>query len=171
LALIVVEMNPVATGLVAHEWLGVLLIVPLAVHMVVNWGWVATAIDRFLGKARPTMRLNLIVDAGLFLSMATVGLSGVLLIPGLATAIGVPVSPLWHAVHLASANLALVFSLVHAAQHARWIVTKTTCVLSPLNSWRGTSRVGAERASTLQPASIYGDAAACAETTSRREGV
>jgi hypothetical protein len=121
-AIIAVQMNPAVSGITIHEWLGVLLIVPLAIHLVLNWSWTVTAIDRFLGKIRPTMRSNLIIDTGLFLSMVAVGLSGVLLIPGFAASVGIPVSPLWHAVHLVTANLTLAFFCAHLALHARWML-------------------------------------------------
>jgi hypothetical protein len=122
LAIIAVQMNPAVSGITVHEWLGVLLVVPLAVHLVLNWNWTMTAIDRFLGKIRPTMRSNLVIDSGLFFSMVAVGFSGVLLIPGFAAALGVPVSPMWHVVHFVSANLTLGFFIAHVALHARWML-------------------------------------------------
>jgi hypothetical protein len=122
LAIIAVQMNPAVSGVTVHEWLGVLLAAPLAIHLVLNWNWTMTAIDRFLGKIRPTMRSNLVIDTGLFFSMVAVGVSGVLLIPGFAAALGIPVSPLWHVVHFVSANLTLGFFVAHVALHARWML-------------------------------------------------
>lgn len=129
--LLVVQTNPGITGIAAHEWIGIALVVPLAVHTILNWGWVMTAVDRFMGRIRPTMRSNLIIDSGLFLSMMTVGVSGVLLIPGLASAIGIPVSPLWHAVHLVSSNLTIAFFLAHLSMHARWMLNVVRRMFQP----------------------------------------
>jgi hypothetical protein len=131
LVLIVVQTNPAVSRITIHELLGVVLIVPLAIHVVLNWQWVITAIGKFLGKMRPTMRSNLVIDTGLFLSMVCVGFSGVLVVPGLAPAIGLPTNPLWHAVHLAAANLTIAFFLAHFAFHARWMFNTLRRTIDP----------------------------------------
>jgi hypothetical protein len=131
LLLIVVQTNPAISRITIHELIGVALIVPLATHVVLNWTWVTTAIGKFLGKMRPTMRFNLVIDTGLFLSMVCAGFSGVLIVPGLAPAIGLSASPLWHAVHLAAANLTIAFLLAHFSLHARWMFNALRRVVSP----------------------------------------
>lgn len=129
--LIVIQSNPVVTRMTIHEVIGLVLIVPLATHVILNWAWVTTAIGKFTGKMRPTMRLNLIVDTGLFVSMVGVGMSGVLLVPGLAVQIALPASPLWHAAHLAMANLTVAFFLAHFGLHARWMFNQLRRMIDP----------------------------------------
>jgi hypothetical protein len=121
-ALITLQTNPAFSGLPIHQVTGLLLVVPLAIHVILNWSWAMTAIDRFLGKVRPSMRYNLIVDMGLFLSMMTVGISGLLIMPGLAGLARIPVSPIWHSVHLAASNLTIAFFAAHFALHGRWML-------------------------------------------------
>jgi hypothetical protein len=128
---LVVQTNPGISGIPIHQWIGIAMVVPLATHTILNWNWVMTAVGRFMGKIRPAMRSNLIIDAGLFLSMMTAGVSGVLLVPGLAATVGVPVSLLWHAVHLAAANLAIGFFLAHLFMHARWMLDVVRRMFQP----------------------------------------
>jgi hypothetical protein len=115
--------NPVLTGVTLHIWIGVLTILPLIVHLVLNWTWSVTAVDRFLGKIRPTMRANVVIDLGLFLSMVTVSVSGAMVTPGFAALLGLQTTPLWHAVHLASSNMSIFFLVAHVALHVRWMVS------------------------------------------------
>lgn len=131
LLLIVVQTNPAVSRITIHELIGVVLIVPLAIHVVLNWQWVTTSIGKFLGRMRPTMRFNLVIDTGLFLSMVCGGFSGVLLVPGLASTIGVPASGLWHAVHLTAANLTIAFFLAHFALHTRWMFNVLRRMIHP----------------------------------------
>lgn len=115
--------NPVVTGVALHIWLGVLVIVPLLVHAILNWSWTVTAIDRFLGRIRPAMRTNVVVDVGLFLSMVATSVSGAMVTPGFALSVGLETGPLWHAVHLASSNMSIFFLIAHVALHVRWMVS------------------------------------------------
>lgn len=123
LTLVATLANPVVTGVALHIWIGVLTILPLIVHLVLNWSWSVTAVDRFLGKIRPTMRANVVIDLGLFLSMVTVSVSGAMVTPGFAGLLGLPTTPLWHAVHLASSNMSIFFLVAHVALHVRWMVS------------------------------------------------
>jgi hypothetical protein len=164
LLLIIVQTNPAVSRITIHELIGVVLIVPLAIHVVLNWTWVTTAIGKFLGKMRPTMRFNLVVDTGLFLSMVCVGFSGVLLVPGLAPAIGVPASGLWHAVHLAAANLTIAFFLAHFALHARWMFNALRRMINP-SAAKAPKRVAPRRSA---PALATRASASPATTTTYR---
>ncbi|MFH1587209.1 MAG: DUF4405 domain-containing protein [Candidatus Diapherotrites archaeon] len=33
-----------------HDWTGILLIIFIPIHLSFNWGWIASAIKKFLGK-------------------------------------------------------------------------------------------------------------------------
>jgi Domain of unknown function (DUF4405) len=166
LAVIAVEMNPAVSGLAVHDWLGILLVVPLAIHLILNWDWVTAVMDR-RRRTRPTMLADLVVDTGLFLSMVGVGVSGVLLLPGFARSLAVSVSPVWHAVHLATANLTVVFCVAHVALHARWMLNATRHVVKPrAGNWRASGHAVASPAhrgrdsSSTQPAGIRANVSA-----------
>lgn len=129
-ALLVAE-NPAISGIAAHEWAGAVLGTLLLVHVVVNWPWVTRTIVGFLGRVKSLSRVNLAVDAGLFLSIVSVTLSGVLVIPGFAASIGLQVSPAWHVLHLSSANLVVAFLILHVALHTRWVFRWVRETISP----------------------------------------
>ena len=149
-AIVVAAANPVLTGITLHEWLGVVLIVPALVHLIVNWEWVASAVLAFLGRIRTVARVNLVVDAGLFLSIIGVTLSGFMVIPGLASALGLQAATLWHPVHLVASNLVVAFTLLHFALHWQWV---TGVVRRMIAAPSAPSRIPAHMpASVSQPA-------------------
>ena len=60
--------NPAVTGFSVHEWLSLALAVPTLVHVIINWDCVEHVIDRFAEKIRASSRINLAVDALLFVA-------------------------------------------------------------------------------------------------------
>ena len=129
-AIVVAAANPVLTGIGLHEWLGMVLIVPALVHLIVNWEWVARAVSAFFGRIRTVARVNLIVDVGLFLSVIGVTLSGFMVIPGLASALGLQAATLWHPVHLITSDLTVGFTLLHFALHWKWVASVVRRILA-----------------------------------------
>ena len=129
-AIVVAAANPILTGITLHEWLGVVLIVPALVHLIVNWEWVARAVSAFFGRIRSVARVNLVVDGALFLSVIGVTLSGFMVIPGFASALGVQAATLWHPVHLITSNLTVAFTLLHFALHWQWVTGVVRRVIS-----------------------------------------
>lgn len=119
--LVIAAANPAVTGISLHEWLGAVLVVPALIHLVVNWDWVAHAVTRFFGRIRTVSRINLVVDAGLFVSLVAVTVSGILVVPGLAASLGLDATPHWHVVHLTTSNLTIGFTLAHLVLHAKWV--------------------------------------------------
>lgn len=128
---LVVAANPAVTGIAWHEWISLVLIAPLIVHMVLNWDWVLRTIDGFFRRVRTASRFNLVIDSGLFVSAVGVTLSGVLVIPGFASSVGLEASPLWHIVHLATSDLTLVLLTIHLSLHARWILNVIRRMAAP----------------------------------------
>jgi hypothetical protein len=131
LAAVIAAANPAMTGLLLHEWIGFVLVVPALIHLIVNWEWVVKMVSGALAKARAASVLNLTVDVGLFASLIAVTLSGILVIPGLAASLGVSASPVWHIVHLWSSNLTIAFTLTHFALHWQWMARVAGRMLQP----------------------------------------
>ncbi len=119
---LLVAANPAMTGLALHEWIGIAAIVPLFAHLVVNWEWTARTARTFVDKALNASRVNLVVDAALFVSTVAVMLSGAMVSRVALGAIGLATTPsaLWSAVHSVSADATLVLLLTHFALHAAW---------------------------------------------------
>ncbi len=121
---LVVAYNPAWTGLAVHEWLCVVAVVPLLFHVVVNWDQTLQILRRFAVIVRAAPKVDLIVDAALFVAVVTVTLSGLLISQAVAGALGVRILPsgLWMTVHAMSADATVALLLVHFALHWRWIV-------------------------------------------------
>lgn len=116
--------NPAWTRLAVHEWLCVIMVVPLLFHVVINWDQTLQILRRFAQLLRTTPKVNLVIDAALFVVAVTVTLSGLLISQSVAGAIGVTIVPssLWVSTHAWSADATILLLLVHFALHWRWIV-------------------------------------------------
>ncbi len=116
--------NPAWTGLAVHEWLCVVAFVPLLFHIVVNWDQTLQILRRFAVIVRATPKVNLVVDAALFVAAVAVMLSGLLISQVVAGVAGVTILPssLWMTVHSVSADLTIGLLLVHFVLHWKWIV-------------------------------------------------
>jgi hypothetical protein len=121
---LLVANDPERTGLAIHEWLSIALIVPLVVHLAINWEWTAHVTKRFFERLFRVSRLNLVVDVGLFISTVAVMVSG-LAVSSVVTGflgVGNESNALWLAVHESSASATIALLLVHFALHGRWFV-------------------------------------------------
>ena len=116
--------NPAWTGVAVHEWLCVVVIVPLLFHVIVNWDMTLAILRRFGEKLRATPKVNLVVDVALFIVAVTAMLSGLLISQSVARVFGVVIMPdsLWVSTHSWSADATILLLLVHFALHWRWIV-------------------------------------------------
>jgi hypothetical protein len=116
--------NPVWTGVAVHEWLCVVAVVPLLFHVIVNWNQTLQILRRFAQRLRALPKVNLVVDAALFVAVVTVTLSGLLLSQAVARSVGVTIVPdsLWVSTHAWSADATILLLLVHFVLHWRWVV-------------------------------------------------
>lgn len=121
---LLVAYNPAWTGVAVHEWLCVAIIAPLLFHVVVNWDQTLAILRRFAQRLRTQPKVNLVVDAALFVVAVTVMLSGLLISQSVARALGLVIVPdsLWVSTHSWSADATVFLLLVHFALHWRWIV-------------------------------------------------
>jgi Na+/H+-dicarboxylate symporter len=116
--------NPAWTGMALHEWLSVALIVPLLLHLIINWEWTVRVLNTFAERLFHASRLNLLVDVALFVSAVAVMLSGLVVSSVISGVFGVAngASALWVAVHSVSADAAVALLLLHLGLHWRWIL-------------------------------------------------
>jgi hypothetical protein len=115
--------NPAWTGMAVHEWLCVITVVPLLFHVIINWDQTLKILRRFAEIVRTTPKINLVVDAALFVAGVTVMLSGLLISQSVAGTFGIAIVPssLWVSTHSWSADATILLLLVHFALHWRWI--------------------------------------------------
>jgi hypothetical protein len=116
--------NPAWTHIAVHEWLSVLVVVPLLFHVIINWDKTVAILNRFAEIVRATPKANLIVDAALFVAAVTVMLSGLLISQYVLRAAGIAIVPtsVWVTAHRWSADATMALLVTHFALHWRWIV-------------------------------------------------
>jgi len=111
-----------------HEWLSLAVVIPLLVHLIINWEWTVRVASTFVDRLLHTSRLNLLVDTALFVSSVAVMLSGLLVSQVLSAALGITTnpSPIWVAIHSLTANTTIALLIAHFALHWRWIAWVAT---------------------------------------------
>lgn len=121
--LFLLAVIPQVTGVVFHEWVSLVLLVPLAVHLLTDWNWIVRTGKRFFGSLRPELRFNFCWDALLFINMVVVTLSGVMISEALLPAFGwqPKLDLFWTSLHDLSSNLIVAMLGVHLAMHWQWI--------------------------------------------------
>ena len=67
-----IAYNPAWTRIAIHEWLSVLVIVPLLFHVIINWDQTMKILSRFAEIVRAAPKVNIVVDAALFVAAVTV---------------------------------------------------------------------------------------------------
>lgn len=116
--------KPLATGFSLHEWLSLVLVAPILVHLVINWDWAVRVSTSFSRQLRKMNRINLVVDIALFLSTVTAMLSGFMVSRVISGFLGfsAPAGLVWHIVHSVSADAVIAVALLHTALHWKWFV-------------------------------------------------
>ncbi|MDM8520128.1 DUF4405 domain-containing protein [Anaerolineales bacterium HSG6] len=116
---------PHATGIPLHEWISILFIIPILVHILLDWKWVVNVTKRMFKRLPGEVRFNHIWDLLIFIMMVFVLLNGFLISEAALPALGIHVTidPFWSAMHNQSANLLMVMVGVHLAMHWSWIVS------------------------------------------------
>ena len=116
---------PQATGIPFHEWASVLFIVPLLVHILLDWNWIVNITKRMFGRLPGEVRFNHIFDLLIFIIMTLALMSGFLVSETALPAIGIQltIDPFWSSMHDLTANLTMVLIGVHLAMHWKWIVS------------------------------------------------
>jgi len=122
-AALLAAYNPAWTGLAVHEWLSIAVIVPLLLHLIINWEWTVRITTQFLDRLFHASRLNLIVDTTLFVSTVAVMLSGLMVSQVVLATFGLAVTPgaVWVALHAVTADTTIALLLLHFVLHASWV--------------------------------------------------
>lgn len=125
---------PQTTGIPFHEWISVFFIVPLMVHILLDWKWVVSVTKRVFKKLPGEVRFNHIWDVLIFIMMVLALSTGFLISEAALPAIGInaAIDPFWSMMHDLTANLTMVFIGVHLAMHWGWVANMFKRYL-----WRG----------------------------------
>jgi hypothetical protein len=162
---LIAAYRPSWTGITLHEWVSLAIIVPLAVHLIVNWEWVVRIARTFLDRLFSASRANFVVDAGLLVSSVAVMLSGIMVSP-IPSFFGIQASQLlvWATLHAWSANAIILLFAVHAVLHRRWIVATAKRLYTEPAAARGPQRTRQRPATTAVPVMATSGGATLAQT-------
>jgi len=140
---LIAAYQPGWTGISLHEWVSIAIIVPLAVHLVVNWEWCVRIARTFVDRLFHASRANFIVDVALLAASVAVMLSGIM-VSEIPSWFGgtVALRLVWTALHAWSANAIIALFAVHALLHRTWIVS-TAKRLVPVPGALARGRAGA----------------------------
>ena len=126
--------EPVTTGLWGHEWISIGFAGLLALHLLVNWRWIAHALRRYRIAAR-RLRVNTWLNGALYVTMVFTIFSGFVISRFVLPAFGLNPNDLraWAKLHTIVASVTLVIVGLHVALNWDWIV-------SAVRRWRAHAR-------------------------------
>jgi len=121
----VLLLSPRLTGLPVHEWLGLAFLLPVLVHLLLSWEWIAGAVRRAAAPRRMRDAVNLSLNLCLFVSTAVVIVSGVVISQAALPWLGVPTinDQVWRLMHNRWTTWMYVSAGAHIAMNWRWIAT------------------------------------------------
>jgi cytochrome b561 len=112
-----------ATGFMVHEWFGLALLLLLALHLVLSWGWVAPAVRRAFSRRDARSRINVLLNSTILIMMSVATISGLVISDYVLPGAGLPTSddPRWRNVHNMTASFLLAVVGLHVALNWTWI--------------------------------------------------
>lgn len=137
-AALVILMQPVFSGVFAHEWLGVIIGGILISHLTINRQWISAVGKGFFGKVNWKARLNFLINSMMTLAMLLTLVSGALISQYLFTPLAAHNLEAWTAIHSVSSYVTLLIVMVHVALHLTWVnqALKTFVRTHPLQPLR-----------------------------------
>ena len=123
LAVYLVVANPALTGIGAHEWLGLGVLLVFLVHCVAHVDWVGSAVSGFKDSTWGA-RGNLVLDALILAAFATVTVSGLCVSGAVLPAMGLYAEGyfFWGPLHSIAAKVLLALLLLHVVVHWKWVL-------------------------------------------------
>jgi hypothetical protein len=115
------------TGLRAHEWSGVAIVVLVVVHISARWKWLLAASRGLRTPSAWRLRVNVAINTVLLVAATMTIYSGLMISQSVLPAFGLHAndSPFWDSVHKAS-QLLMTFAIgLHLAINWDWIVKAT----------------------------------------------
>jgi hypothetical protein len=142
LALFLLLLAPRLTGLPVHEWLGILVAIPIILHLLLSWTWIATGTKRLLANASPRSRVNYAINGILFVLVTVEIVSGVAISQAALPSMGVATinDRSWRALHNLTLNWLLLALGLHVAINWEWIVAALRRFIAPPRSSTAVSR-------------------------------
>ena len=117
-------IDPRASGLTIHEWVGIILGAVLVVHLTLNWQRVIAVTRMMVANLPRETRINQILNGLLFVFMAVAIGSAIAIYEGTLPTLGILTSGsrVWQNVHGLSANASLILIGAHLAMNWQWVM-------------------------------------------------
>jgi hypothetical protein len=123
------------TGLPAHEWLAVVFVAMLLVHILLQWPWISSRTRRLLAPRTGRTRLNYCLNLGLFIVMVATIVSGIMISEVVFPAAGRPnIGGIWRSLHGFTTNLVVLFVGLHLGLNGDWILAAVRQAFRPGSS-------------------------------------
>lgn len=118
-----IVLAPQSTGIMLHEWLSVVFLIPFVIHILLHWQWFIGSFKQLKRAKTIRERYNFILNYSLYLLMIFVLVSGFLVSVSLFPTLGIPleIQDFWSKMHHDSATLIMPVLGLHLALHFRWI--------------------------------------------------
>lgn len=120
--LIILLLSPRITGLGVHEILGLVLFVPVIVHLLFSWTWISQAARRLFSGANTYTRFNYFLTSVLFILVVVEIVSGIVISQVALPVMGIHTiyDSAWRTVHNMMLNWIKICVGIHTA--ANWKV-------------------------------------------------
>jgi hypothetical protein len=117
-------LSPRLSGLAVHEWLGLAFAVPVLVHSLLAWRWLATTTRRLFTPNRRRDTVNYILNVLLFITTTVVICSGIVISQVALPWLGVHTvdDRVWRTMHNRWTTWMWLAVSAHIAMNWRWIV-------------------------------------------------
>lgn len=124
LVAMILLIDPRASGIAVHEWVGIVIAPVLVFHVTLNWPWVVQVTRKLVQRLPLETRVNSVLNSLLFIVMVIASVSGVLISQEALPWMGFNVtgSYTWRGIHEVSSNFVLIIIGAHVAMHWQWIV-------------------------------------------------
>ena len=108
-----------------HEWLGVVFVTALLLHLLLQWPWIASATGQLRAPRTPRVRVNYTLNALLFIFMTFALASGFVISRAVLPALGLHPSGnfVWTKVHKLFSTLVIVIVGLHLGLNWHWVKT------------------------------------------------
>ncbi len=107
------------TGVVLHQWIGILIGALALYHLIAHWEWVSAVTQRFFGRTSGRARLYLLVDVTLLAGFIVIVVTGLVISTWLNLSLTNLAS--WRVVHITASIVTLVATGIKLGLHWRWI--------------------------------------------------
>ncbi len=106
------------TGLILHQWIGILSVLIAAFHLFLHRDWVISVFKRIFRKRSGKARLYFAIDMTIMIGFILIGLTGLVMSSWLN--LPLPNYDAWRQLHITVSIASLVLLLVKLALHLSW---------------------------------------------------